>query len=309
MASLALGPRIVPLDAVWRALSGAEAGREAAVVWQLRVPRTLLGLLAGAALGTAGALMQALTRNGLADPGLLGVNAGAALAVVATIALAGSADAAMIVPAALGGSLVAATTVFLLGARTGSVHLVLTGAALSASLRAGTGIIALSTAATFDAYRFWVIGSLGQPVAGILGWVAPLVLVCIGLALPLGASLNALALGNELMAGLGGSGRRTRGMCFLLIVLLCGTATAACGPIAFLGLAVPHAVRRLVGPDWRRVVPCSALAGAVLLLAADVLGRVMLRPGELEVGVVTALLGAPLLVLLVARPQRTMGSA
>ena len=175
---------------------------------------------------------------------------------------------------------------------------------ISQALLHGQKAIA-TDAALYIPYFLSPLFSLLIQATSMLAWAVPMTIVGTVVATLLGPSLNAMALGEEMMTGLGGAGRRTRLLGFGAVVLLCGAATAAAGPIAFLGLAVPHGVRRLVGPDWRRVVPCSALAGAVLLVLADVAGRLLLRPGELEVGVVAALLGAPVLVALVARPRRT----
>lgn len=307
IASLAVGSRMVAPGSVWQALWTGADTRDAVVVRLLRLPRTMLGLAAGCALGLAGALMQGLTRNPLAEPGLMGVNAGAALAVVMSIGLLGVADTPVLVGAALVGSALAATAVLTFArgnaTRQGRIHLVLTGVAVSACLRATTGIFTLSNTATFDSYRFWVVGSLNARLEGAAGWAGPAVLAVAVPSLLLGRGLNALALGEELAGALGNRSVATRGLCLAALVVLCGLATAMAGPIAFAGLAVPAIVRWLVGEDWRWILPCSGLGGALLLLLADTIGRVVIRPGELEAGIVVAIVGAPMLVWLAARTR------
>ncbi len=311
LLSVAVGTRAIPLDVVWHALWHEDVSRDAVVIWQLRMPRTVLGVLVGAALGLAGALMQALTRNPLADPGLLGINAGASLAVVLAITLLGTTEFSGYIAAALVGSGSAALGIYALALRappgSRNVHLILTGAAVSASLRAATGIITMANSATFDTYRFWVVGSLNHAMAGALWWMAPVLAGTIAVMAVLGPQLNALALGDDLVRSLGVRLLWVRGITFLGVVLLCGVATAAAGPISFAGLIVPQLVRLVIGPDWRWVLPYSLLTGAALLLAGDILGRVIARPGELEVGIVIAFIGAPLLFWLVARRRHPAG--
>jgi iron complex transport system permease protein len=266
----------------------------------------VLGLLAGAALGLAGALMQGHTRNPLADPGLLGVNAGAAFLVVVGIYVFGISSLSGYVWFAFAGALGASVAVFALGAvgpRGGAtpVTLAVAGAAVSALLYGLTSAVILTDVRTLDAYRFWNVGSLAGREPAIAGQVAPFLLAGALIALATAPALNALSLGDDVARSLGHSVRRTRGLGVAAITLLAGSATAACGPIAFLGLIVPHVVRSFTGPDHRWLLPASALSGAVLLLTADVVGRVVARPGELQVGIVLALLGAPFFIALVRR--------
>lgn len=308
VTSLGLGARPLSATHILQLLFAPDDSKDALVLWDLRLPRTLLGLLVGAALGLAGALMQALTRNPLADPGLLGINAGAAFAVVAGLSLVGLDDAPTRLACALLGATLAAGLVYLLGgsapARGQPLRLVLAGIALSASLHACTGIITLFDSAVFDSYRFWAVGALsGQTPGGALT-ILPLLLIGLLLGLPLGGRLNALALGDDLGRALGAKPGQVRLLAFVAIVLLCGAATAAAGPIGFLGLVVPHALRLLVGADWRWILALAPLAGANLLLLADTLGRRMALPGELEAGIVCALLGTPVLLALVIRAAR-----
>jgi iron complex transport system permease protein len=305
LASVAVGARAIPLDAVWHALVAPAGTEDDVVVLQLRVPRTLFGLLVGAALGVAGALIQGHTRNPLADPGLLGVNAGAGLFVVLAIYWLGITSPLGYVWFALAGALVAAVVVFLAGSagRGGPtpVTLALAGAAVSALLIALTSAVILVDVDTLDAYRFWVVGSLAGRDLAVLDQVQYFVWIGLLIALVTAPALNALALGEDVARALGYSVGRIRLSGIVAITLLAGAATAMCGPISFLGLVVPHVVRGLTGPDYRWLLPCAAGAGALLLLLADVLGRVVVRPGELQVGIVLALLGGPFFIALVRR--------
>ncbi|NAZ88470.1 FecCD family ABC transporter permease [Kineococcus indalonis] len=305
LASLAVGSRDVPLGTVLDALRGAGGGQDALVVRELRVPRTLLGVAVGAALGLAGALMQALTRNPLADPGLLGVNSGAAAAMVTAVGVLGVTSRLGLVWASMLGAALVAVVVYVLGSvgRGGAtpVRLALAGTAVSAALTACTSAQVLLDQQTFDRFRFWQVGSLAGHDLGVFWQMLPFFAVGTALALSQARSLNALALGVDSGRALGAHVGRTRVLTALAVTLLCGAATATAGPVWFVGLAVPHVVRALTGPDQRWVLPLSVVLSPALLLLSDVLGRVVVRPGELEVSIVTALLGAPVLVALVRR--------
>jgi ABC-type Fe3+-siderophore transport system permease subunit len=305
-ASLAIGTRSIGLGEVWRALLDPSLGtEEAAIVRGLRAPRTAIGLLAGLALGTAGALMQGHTRNPLGDPGLLGVTAGASLAVVLAISVLGVGTPAGYVWFAFAGALAGTVLVFAIGSvgRGGGtpVTLALAGAALSALLFAVVRTILVSDQQTLDSFRFWVVGSLAGRGADVAWQVAPFVAAGLVLATVNAPALNLLSLGDDVARGLGQRIWPARAVGLAAITLLGGAATAACGPIAFVGLVVPHVVRAVTGPDHRWLIPCSGLLGAVLLLGADVVGRVVARPGELQVGIVLALIGAPFFIALVRR--------
>ncbi|MGY2085468.1 FecCD family ABC transporter permease [Blastococcus sp. SYSU DS0539] len=311
VASIAVGTRAIGVGDVWRALLDSSPGsEEAVIVRQLRVPRTVLGLMVGAALGLAGALMQGHTRNPLGDPGLLGVTAGASLAVVLAISTLGITSPGGYVWFAFVGALTGTVLVYAIGSagRGGAtpVTLALAGAALSALLYALVRAILVSDQQTLDSFRFWVVGSLAGRDADVAWQVAPFLALGVLLALANAPALNLLGLGDDVARGLGQRIWLARAVGLAAITLLCGAATAACGPIAFVGLVVPHAARALTGPDHRWLLPCSALAGAVLLLVADVVGRVVARPGELQVGIVLALIGAPFFITLVRR-RRTAG--
>jgi iron complex transport system permease protein len=303
--SVSVGSRPIPLDRVWSLVWHPDGSDDAIIVHDLRIPRTILGLLVGGALGVAGALMQALTRNPLADPGLLGVNAGAAAAVVTATAVLGSADPLTYVWFAFIGAAGASVAVYGIGAtgRSGAtpVRLALAGTAVTFALLAYVQGLTLIDRDTLDQYRFWQVGALaGHPSS--LNWqIAPFIVGGLVLALALARSLNAVALGDDAGRALGASPARTRVLGAVAITLLCGAATAAAGPITFVGLAVAHAARGLTGPDQRWVLPFSALLAPVMVLGADVLGRVVIRPGELEVGIVSAVVGGPLFVAIVRR--------
>jgi iron complex transport system permease protein len=307
VASLVWGARSVPLPEVWAGLWSPDGSSSTIIVREMRVPRTLLAAVVGAALGAAGALMQGHTRNPLADPGLLGVSAGAAFAVVLGLHLGLLGSMTSYLWFAFVGALVTTVVVFGLGSvgRGGPtpVALALAGAAVTAFLGALTSALVLLDVSTLDAFRFWAVGSVAGADAGTVAVVGPV--LCVGLLLTLlhTRSLDTLALGDDLARSLGQNVLLTRACGVLLVALLAGVAVAAAGPIAFVGLLVPHAARILVGPGHSRLVPVSAALGAALLLAADVLGRLVVRPGELQVGVVMALIGAPVFIALVRRAR------
>jgi iron complex transport system permease protein len=303
LCSLAFGAKAVSLRTVVDALVADDGSADHVVVRSLRVPRTLLGIGVGAALGLAGGVMQGITRNPLADPGLLGVEAGAALAVVVGIHSFDIGTLTGYVWLAFAGAAVASVVVHVIGSigRGGAtpVKLALTGAAVTALLASLTSSILLFDVETFDQYRFWLVGSLAGRDAEVALQVAPFLVVGTALALRSARSLNALALGDDVARSLGVHVARARVVAGLAIVLLTGAAVAAAGPIGFVGLTVPHAARAVAGPDHRWLLPWSMVLAPTLLLAADVLGRLVVRPGELQVGVVTALLGAPFFIVIV----------
>ncbi|MFL1429069.1 MULTISPECIES: FecCD family ABC transporter permease [unclassified Nocardiopsis] len=307
LLSLVAGGKPTPVPEVWRVLTGG-ADPYITTVVHSRVPRTVLGVLVGAALALAGTLMQGVTRNPLADPGLLGVNAGAAAAVVTATALFGPTSVTATVWWALPGALVAGLAAYAVGSRGGDaglVRLVLAGAVVSAVLMAYVQAIALSMPDTFDSYRYWVVGSLAGRGFDVITAVLPVIGAGALLAVLTMGGLNALALGEEAATATGANTAWTRSAGLVAGVLLAAGATAAAGPIAFVGLAVPHVVRALVGVDFRLQVPFALLVGPVLLLLADVAGRTVVRPIELMVGVVTAFVGAPVLLYAVRKMRTT----
>ncbi|MFE0020816.1 FecCD family ABC transporter permease [Amycolatopsis sp. NPDC059021] len=305
LLSVWVGSKGIPFTDTWSVLWHNDGSADAIIIHDQRIPRTLLGALVGAALGLAGAVMQALTRNPLADPGLLGVNNGAAAAVVSAIAFAGVTGVLGYVWFAFLGAAAAAVAVYVLGAagRGGATpdRLVMSGAAMSAVLIAYINAILLIDPKTFNQFRFWDVGSLSGRRWDVLAQLSPFIGAGIVLALFLARPLNVLALGEQTGKALGAHIGRTRVLGAVAVTLLCGASTAAIGPIAFIGLAVPQAVRILVGPDQRWVLPYSMLLSPILLIGADVLGRIVNPPQELQVGIVTAFLGAPVFVALCRR--------
>ncbi len=305
--SLAIGSRFVPFGDVVGALFAHSDTPAAIIVQQLRVPRTLTAVMAGSALGVAGVLMQAITRNPLADPGLLGVNAGASAAVVVAIGFLGVGTASGYIWFALGGAAVAATVVYLVGQsrrRDDPVGMILAGVALGACLSSFVGIVTLLDEDTFESFRFWVVGSFERRELDVFLSQVPFVAAGLLLAVLFARSLNQLMLGDDLARSLGVDPVVVTIGAGLAITLLCGAATAAAGPLAFIGLLVAHTIRRLAGPDLRVTVPLAALAGAVLAVLSDVVGRVIAPPGEVEAGIVAAFLGAPVLLILISRIRR-----
>lgn len=305
--SLALGARSVPLGTVADALLGDVHGREALVVTGLRLPRTVIGLAVGAALGVAGAVAQGITRNPLASPTTLGINAGAGFAVVVAIFALGLNSPAQYVWFAFTGAAAAALFAQALARRAGDidpVRLALGGTVLQLVLLSWTWAVMLMNQRTLDEARFWLAGSLSGRTLDVLWPVLPTLLLGLVVALAVSPALNALALGDDSAQALGVPVARIRLAGGVAVVLLAGSAVAVAGPIAFIGLAAPHLVRPLLGGDHRLLVPGCLIAGPLLLLSADVLGRMVIRPSELEVGIVTAFLGAPLLALLARRVAR-----
>ncbi|ONK12973.1 putative siderophore transport system permease protein YfiZ precursor [Streptomyces sp. MP131-18] len=306
LASVAFGSRTVPFSDVLAALGGAEDTLEQAAVTK-RIPRTVLALIIGAALGLAGAVMQGVTRNPLADPGILGVNMGASLAVVTAVAYFGLTSPTGYVWVAMAGAAVSAVFVYTVGSlgRGGAtpLKLALAGAATSAAFASLVTAVVLPRNDIAGSFRLWQIGGVGGASFERIGHVLPFLAVGCAICLLSARTLNSLALGDELAAGLGERVALARATAAVGAVVLCGAATAVAGPIGFVGLVVPHACRLLTGVDHRWLLPFSALAGAALLTAADVVGRVVARPAEVDVGIVTALIGAPFFIHIVRRQK------
>lgn len=305
-ASLSIGSRSVEPADILAALGGsAENLNEAAVA--RRIPRTLLALLVGAALGLSGAVMQGVTRNPLADPGILGVNMGASLAVAIGIAWFGMWSYSSFIWTAIFGGAVAAVFVYAVGSmgRGGAtpLKLALAGAATSAALVSFISAVVLPRADIAGNVRSWQIGGVGGATYAAIEHMLPFLAVGTAICLVSARALNSLALGDELAAGLGERVALARGVSSLGAVMLAGAATAIAGPIGFVGLVVPHLCRLLVGPDHRWLLPFSMLAGAALLTASDILGRIIARPEELAVGIVTAFIGAPFFIYIVRRQK------
>ena len=302
LASIAIGAKELSLGQVWHGLF-EESGTYGDVVVAERLSRTVLGLLAGAALGLAGAVLQALTRNPLADPGLLGINAGASAAVVTAITYFGVTSLSGYVWFAFFGAAAVGALVWFLGGSRGAtpVRLALAGTAISAALYGYLQAVMIMDEAALGKMRFWTVGSLASATDSTITQVLPFLLTGTVLALALARPLNAMAMGDDTAKALGADLNRTRALSMLAATVLCGAATAACGPIVFVGLMVPHVVRSFTGPDLRWILPYAAILSPVLLLGADVIGRIVARPSELQVGIVTAILGGPVFIFLVRR--------
>ncbi|NLD76872.1 MAG: iron chelate uptake ABC transporter family permease subunit [Acidimicrobiales bacterium] len=304
VASFVIGSRSIPAGHVWDSFFAFDGSLDHQIVRDSRVPRAVVGVLVGAALGLAGALMQGLTRNPLADPGILGIESGASLGAVLAIQTIGWTDLRAIVWFAFAGAAVAAAVVTLLGSsgRGGAnpVKLALAGAAATSLLTSITTGILLSDPGALDSYRFWVVGSINGRDMSVAARVAPFIVIGTALAFASARWLNSLALGDDVARGLGVQVVKARVLTSVAVVLLAGAAVAAAGPIGFIGLAVPHVARAVVGHDYRWILGTSVLLGPVMLLGADIAGRV-LAPGELQAGVVTAVIGAPVLIYVVRR--------
>jgi iron complex transport system permease protein len=307
--SLAIGSRSIPVGTVIDALADYDrANDDHLIVHELRIPRTALGLAVGIALGLAGAVMQGVTRNPLADPGLLGVSAGAAIAVVAAYVYLGVASLSAGVWFAFAGATLASMLVYAIGSvgREGAtpVKLALAGVVVLAALSAFTSLMLISDTQAAQFYtRTWLVGSLAGRPLSLVYQAAPFIVVGSVMALAAGRMLNALALGDDTARSLGQHVGRARAFSVASIVVLVGTAVAVAGPIVFVGLVIPHVARAITGPDYQWLIPYSAFLGAVFLVAADIVGRVIARPGEIGVGIVTVLVGVPFFVTLVRRRE------
>ncbi len=306
ISSVAVGTRHVGWGDILSALAGANDNIGQAAV-AVRIPRTILAGLAGGALGLSGAIMQGVTRNPLADPGILGVNLGASLAVVVGIAWFGISSANAYIWTAVTGAGISAVFVYTIGSlgRGGAtpLKLALAGVATSVAFASLVLAIVLPRADIAGGIRSWQVGGVGGATFNSIWHALPFLAIGLVLAMLSAKRLNSLALGDEMAAGLGERVALARAMAALSAILLCGATTAVCGPIGFVGLIVPHLCRLLVGVDHRWLLPFSAITGSCLLLAADVVGRIIARPNELEVGIVTAFVGAPFFIWIVRRQR------
>ncbi|MEU4302990.1 FecCD family ABC transporter permease [Kitasatospora aureofaciens] len=305
LLSLAVGSRNVPLSGTVGALLHGGDSADAVVIRELRVPRTVVGLAVGAALGLAGAVMQGLTRNPIADPGILGVSQGAAAGVVVAVSGFGVSTLTGYVWFGFAGAVVATVLVYGLAGRgrggATPIKLALAGSAMSAFIASLNTLVLTTDAATMDQFRFWHVGSLSGRTADVAWQLLPFLAVGTLLVVAVARGLDALALGEDTARGLGARTGAVRAVGALGATVLTGSAVAAAGPIAFIGLAVPHAARAVADADHRWVLAFSAVLGPALLLLADTLGRVLFPPSEVPAGVMTALVGVPVLVTLVRR--------
>lgn len=304
--SMTVGARPITLDTVWTALTALDAtSTEHRIIWDLRLPRTLMGLAVGAALGLSGAVLQGATRNPLADPSILGIHSGAALAVVLGVAVFGITQLSLYVWLAFVGAAIAMLLVYSVASlgREGAtpIKLALAGAAMTAAMQSVISAILLTSSRTLDEIRFWQVGSLAGRGMDIVVQVAPFLAIGIVMALLAGRLLDGLSMGEDVAQALGQNVRRSRIFAGVTAVILSGAATAAAGPIGFVGLTVPHLARAVTGPNYRWILPYSMLMAPMLLLGADIVGRIIAPPGEVQVGIVTALIGAPFFIALVRR--------
>jgi iron complex transport system permease protein len=296
------GAAEISLDKIVAALIAFNGSTDHLIIRTMRLPRSLIAMLVGAAIAVAGALMQGLTRNPLADPGILGINAGAAMAVVITVFLCGTSSLSLYAWCAFLGAGVTAVLVYWLGSlgRGGltPLNLTIAGAAITALLSSlTTGILILSQQ-TLDEIRFWLAGSVAGRDFTLFLQVLPYIAVGLVVAFALGRQITTLSLGEDVAQGLGQRTAWVKLIAALSVVLLAGSSVAAAGPIGFIGLVIPHTVRFLVGVDYRWILPYSAVFGAILLLLADISARLLIAPQELPVGVMTAILGAPFFIYL-----------
>lgn len=311
LASLFFGSNPIALSQVWQTLTGDSAVPDSvkSIVLDERGRRTLLGLVVGAALGISGVMAQTQTRNALADPGLLGVSAGAACAVALTIYTIRPEGQMPLMWAGLIGAALASLVVFSVASSRATVGdpltLILAGQGMHMSLLGVTAALVLLDRGTFTQMRFWQAGSLAGREDDALHALLPFVAVGIVLALLIAPAINALAMGSDYASSVGIPVSAVRFVGIAAITILTGAATAACGPIAFLGLATPHIARKMVGTDMRKLIPTCALLGMALLLVADTAGRVAGRPGELEASLTLAIFGAPLFIMVV-RNRRSL---
>ncbi|WP_406406758.1 FecCD family ABC transporter permease [Streptomyces sp. NBC_01643] len=305
LLSLAVGARTIAPSAVLDALLHGGHSDAAEVIRQLRVPRTLIGLMVGAALALAGTVLQGITRNPIADPGILGVSQGASVSVVLAIAYAGIHTLTGYVWFAFAGAAVASVAVYAIASRgrggATPVKLALGGAAINALLVSVTMAVLTTKASALDEFRFWQVGSIAGREAEVAQQIWPFLLVGTVVVLSVARGLDALALGEDVAKGLGQKVATVRIVGGVGATVLTGVGVAAAGPIAFIGLAVPHIARAIVGSDHRWVLPMAALIGPVMLLVSDVIGRIVFPPSEVPAGVMTALIGVPFLVALVRR--------
>lgn len=301
--SLAIGARTIAFMDVVSALVDPDGTIDSETIWSLRLPRTLLGLMAGMAFALSGALMQALTRNPLADPGILGINAGAAFAMVVAIGLLGISHPLSLIWFAFAGTGLAAVAVYAaaMGGRAGAtpLRLTLAGVAIGSVLRGLTSTLIFLDPNAFDHMLNWEVGSLAITGHDSLIDTAPFVAIGVVLALIAAPVLNVVALGDDQARSLGAGLGRARIMVVIAVMLLTGAATAAAGPLGFLGLMVPYVARAIGGTDQRWIFAYTLVLAPIVLLGADIIGRLSMRPAEIQVGIVTAFIGAPVLIWLV----------
>jgi len=306
-ASLAWGSKNINFSQVIKSLLDSNDMSFSALVVRERLSRTVFSIIAGASLGVSGALMQSITRNPIADPGILGVNTGASLFVVIGIAFFGIDTANQFIWFALTGSALTAVFVYMIASAGNGgmtpIKLALSGSAASAVLTSLVSVIMLPRSNAMDAFRFWQVGSVSGATWESVLLILPFIAAGLAISMLSAPALNALALGDEAATGLGVKVGITRLACAAAGVMLTGAITAIAGPIGFIGLMVPHSIRLIIGSDYKSIIPLSALLGASLLVISDVIGRVIGSPGEIQVGIITAFLGAPILIIIARKAK------
>lgn len=307
LVSLAWGSKSIEFSQVLKALLDSNDSSFAALVVRERIPRTIFSIMAGASLGISGALMQSITRNPIADPSILGVNTGASLFVVIGIAFFNIGSAKQYIwLALLGAALTAVFVYFIASIGSGGmtpIKLALSGAATSAVLSSLVSAVLLPRSQAMDAFRFWQVGSVSGATWESISLILPFVIIGLIISIAVTPALNILALGDEVATGLGVNTGLIRLVCALAGVMLSGATTAVAGPIGFIGLMIPHSIRLIFGSNLKGLVPLSAIGGAALLTISDVLGRVIGSPGEVQVGIITAFLGAPILIIIARKAK------
>ncbi|MNM59175.1 putative siderophore transport system permease protein YfiZ precursor [compost metagenome] len=307
LASLAWGSKNVGFSEAINALLNSTDLSFSALVVRERIPRTIFGIMAGASLGISGALMQSITRNPIADPSILGVNTGASLFVVIGIAFFNINSANQYIWLALAGAGITAVIVYFIGSigngGTTPIKLALAGAATSAVLTSLVSAIILPRSDAMDKFRFWQVGSIGGANWDSIRLILPFVVVGLIISVAATPALNVLALGDDVATGLGVNIGIIRIICAVAGVILSGATTAIAGPIAFIGLMIPHTIRLIFGSNLNGIVPLSAIGGAALLIISDVIGRVIGSPGEVQVGIITAFIGAPILIMIARKAK------
>lgn len=311
LLSLAFGSKRVSAAEIWDVLLGIDKTSFQAAVVHGRIPRTIFGVIAGGALGISGALMQSITRNPIADPSILGVNTGASLFVVCGMSFLGLNTAGQYIWLAIAGAAVTALLVYVIASLGNGgatpLKLALAGSAAGTALASLINAVMLPNSQVMDSFRFWQVGSIGGATWENIRLVLPFLSLGLVLSVWMAPSLNALVLGDEMAASLGVKTGLVRAVSALAGVVLCGAVTALAGPIGFVGLMIPHLMRFLFGGDMRLLLPFSALGGGCLLLLSDVIGRVIGSPGETEVGIVTAFIGAPVFIAAICRSRSSQG--
>lgn len=307
LASLALGSKNIEFSQAINALLNSNDTSFAALVVRERIPRTIFGIMAGASLGISGALMQSITRNPIADPSILGVNTGASLFVVIGIVFFNINSANQYIWLALAGAGITAVLVYFIasignGGMT-PIKLALAGAAISAVLTSLVSAIILPRSDAMDKFRFWQVGSVSGATWDSIRLILPFVIIGLIISIAATPALNVLALGDDVATGLGVNIGVIRVVCAVAGVILSGATTAIAGPISFIGLMIPHSIRLIFGSNLNGIVPLCAIGGAALLIISDVLGRVIGSPGEVQVGIITAFIGAPILIIIARKAK------